>query len=89
MEIRMVDVKWDLRGSAMDVRTAEGAVGKVVAFYKQALAGTTCPVHSREAWLRVEGSTPQNLVVSIEACCRELLEKAETRVGGVSRRHQG
>lgn len=84
----MVDVKWDFQGSALDMHAAENAVGKVVTFYQRALASTVCPIHNQEPWLRVEGCTPQSLVVSIEACCGELLERAKLSVGGVSRRSQ-
>jgi hypothetical protein len=84
----MVDVKWDFQGAALDFETAEKAVGRVLTFYKQALAGALCPVHGREPWLRVEGRTAPGLVVSIEACCEVLLEQAKDRVGLVSRREQ-
>jgi hypothetical protein len=84
----MVDVHWDLRGGALDRETANKAVGRVLSFYQQALEGSTCPIHDREPWLKVQGATVQSLVVSIEACCEESLERAKTRVGGVSRRSQ-
>jgi len=42
-------------------------------------------IHTRAPWLKVKRRTLQDLVVSIEACCGELLERAKTRVGGVSR----
>ena len=84
----MMDVKWDFQGSGLDLEAAEKAVGKVLTFYRQALAGTACPIHGQEPWLKVEGRTLQSLVVSIEVCCEELLERAKSRVGEVSRRDQ-
>jgi hypothetical protein len=82
----MVDVEWDLEGGDLDQTAAEKAVGRVIRFYQRALSATICPVHSREPWLKVKGRTLPNLVVSIEACCEELLRRAQARVGDVSRR---
>jgi hypothetical protein len=84
----MVDVEWDFLGVDLDKEAAERAVSNVLTFYKQALGGITCPIHSREPWLRVQGRTLPSLAVSIEACCGELLERATTRVGEVARRSQ-
>jgi hypothetical protein len=82
----MVEVEWDFEGGAVDRPAAEKAVGRVLAFYQQALAGISCGAHRREPWLKVKGPTLQTLVVSIEACCGDLLQRAKARVGGVSRR---
>jgi hypothetical protein len=82
----MVAVKWALKGGGLSIDAAEKAVGKVLTFYKGALTGITCPTHGQEPVLKVEGRTINDLVVSIETCCGELLEKANTRVNGVSRR---
>ena len=82
----MVDVEWDFMGGELDRAAAEKAVGRVVTFYQQALAWITCPTHHREPWLRVEGRTSESLRVIIEACCGELLERANDKVRGVSRR---
>lgn len=84
----MVQVKWDFEGADLDKEAAEAAVGKVLNYYKQALAGFTCRVHSQEAWLKVHGRTLETLAVSIETCCQELLDRVNARIGGVSRRNQ-
>lgn len=84
----MVDVKWDFQGGGVDFEAAEKSVGKVVTFYRETLAGISCPIHEKEARLLVKGSTARELVVSLEACCDELLKKINARVGGVSRRDQ-
>jgi hypothetical protein len=84
----MVDVQWNFEEGELDRAAAEKAVGKVLAFHQQALAGITCPIHQREPSLIVEGRTPQTLRVSIEACCGKLLEKAHYKVRGVSRRDE-
>jgi hypothetical protein len=84
----MVTVKWALKGGGLSIDAAEKAVGKVLAFYKEALAGIICPTHRQAPGLKVEGRTVQDLVVSIETCCGELLEKANTRIDGLSRRSE-
>ena len=84
----MVDVKWDFQGAAVDLRAAEQSVGPLLTFYKGALAGVTCPVHERKPWLKVQGRTVRDLQVTIEACCKESLHSATSRVDGVSRRQQ-
>jgi hypothetical protein len=84
----MVTVKWALKGGGLRIDAAEKAVGKVLTFYQEALAGITCPTHGQEPGLKVEGRTVRDLVVSIETCCGELLEKANTRVNGLSRRSE-
>lgn len=84
----MVDVKWDFQGGVVDLRAAEQSVGKLLTFYKDALAGVTCPVHERTPWLKVKGRTVRDLLVTVEACCEESLHRATSRVDGVSRRHQ-
>jgi hypothetical protein len=84
----MVAVKWALKGGGLSIDAAEKAVGKVLAFYKEALSGILCPTHGQEPGLKVEGRTVRDLVVSIETCCGELLGKANTRVDGLSRRSE-
>jgi len=83
----MVDVKWHL-AEEVSREAAEAALGGVLLFHQQALAGLTCPVHQQEPWLRVQGRTIQNLGVTVETCCRELLDRTHARIGAVSRRHQ-
>jgi hypothetical protein len=84
----MVDVRWDFQGAAVDLNAAEQAVGRIVTFHREALDGTVCPIHNREPWLMVKGRTPRDLVVSIGACCDQLLDAAQGRMNGVSRRDQ-
>ncbi len=84
----MIQVKYDVEGADLDKEAAEAAVGKVLNYYKQALAGLTCPLHGREPWLKVHGRTLETLAVSIETCCQELLNRTDARTGGVSRRNQ-
>jgi hypothetical protein len=82
----MVDVKWDLQGGNLNLQDAEESVGKVLTFYRETLAGITCPAHQQEARLVVKGRTVRELVVSLEVCCDELLKRINARVGSVSRR---
>ena len=84
----MVEVRWDFQGVALDMVAAEKAVGRVVRFYQEALRDITCPVHDKRPGLVVKGQTQRRLQVSIETCCAELLERANTQVNGVSRRAQ-
>lgn len=51
----MIQVKWDLEGGDIDEAAAEAAVKSVLNYYKQALAGVSCPDHGGMPLLAVRG----------------------------------
>jgi hypothetical protein len=82
----MINVKWELDGSAVDETSARTAVQRIQNYTQQALAGIECPVHHEPPWLVIQGSTLKNLTVSIGSCCADLKARAEERIRRVSRR---
>ncbi len=84
----MIEVKWDFEGAELDRDAAKAAVEKILNFYTGGLAGITCPTHGQKPGLKVQGRTVETLVVSVEACCQTLLDRANDRIRSISRRDQ-
>jgi hypothetical protein len=82
----MIQVKWELEESDIDKGAAEAAVQRVLNYYRQVLAGVSCPAHSGEPWLAVRGRTLGSLTVSVESCCLALKSETDERIRRVSRR---
>jgi hypothetical protein len=82
----MIEVKWELEGSDIDEVAAAAAVKPVLNYYKQALAGVSCPDHGRMPLLAVRGRTMAGLRVSVESCCPALQRQTDARMRRVSRR---
>jgi hypothetical protein len=82
----MIQVKWELEGSDIDVAAAEGVLQRVLNYYQRVLVGLSCPAHFAEPWLAVRGRTLGSLKVTVESCCPALRSEMDELMRRVSRR---